>query len=80
MAAKRKPNAAFMKPVQPDATLAAVLPDRPIPHLYADQDLDVALRYTQEWPLIPVVRRTNISQLQGVIDLADVLGAYRRGG
>jgi chromatin remodeling complex protein RSC6 len=31
MAAKRKPNAAFMKPVQPDATLAAVVGDKAIP-------------------------------------------------
>ena len=29
--AKRKPNAAFMKPVQPDATLAAVVGSTPIP-------------------------------------------------
>ena len=28
---KRKPNAAFMKPVQPDATLSAVVGDKPIP-------------------------------------------------
>ena len=27
----RKPNAAFMKPVQPDAVLAAVVGDKPIP-------------------------------------------------
>jgi len=27
----RKPNAAFMKPVQPDATLAAVVGDKPVP-------------------------------------------------
>ena len=31
MAGKRKPNAAFMKPVQPDATLAAVVGDKPLP-------------------------------------------------
>jgi chromatin remodeling complex protein RSC6 len=31
MAAKRKPNAAFMKPVQPDATLAAVVGDKAMP-------------------------------------------------
>jgi upstream activation factor subunit UAF30 len=28
---KRKPNAAFMKPVQPDATLAAVVGSSPMP-------------------------------------------------
>jgi chromatin remodeling complex protein RSC6 len=31
MAAKRKPNAAFMKPVQPDSTLAAVVGDKAMP-------------------------------------------------
>jgi chromatin remodeling complex protein RSC6 len=29
--AARKPNAAFMKPVQPDAKLAAVVGDKPMP-------------------------------------------------
>ncbi|MFI5311781.1 MAG: SWIB/MDM2 domain-containing protein [Gemmatimonadales bacterium] len=29
--AKRKPNAAFMKPVQPDATLGAVVGSSPLP-------------------------------------------------
>jgi upstream activation factor subunit UAF30 len=29
--AKRKPNAAFMKPVQPSATLAEVVGSKPIP-------------------------------------------------
>jgi upstream activation factor subunit UAF30 len=31
MAAKRKPNAAFMKPVQPDAKLAEVVGSKPLP-------------------------------------------------
>jgi len=30
-AAKRKPNAAFMKPMQPDASLAAVVGSSPMP-------------------------------------------------
>ena len=30
-APKRKPNAAFMKPMQPDATLAKVVGDKPVP-------------------------------------------------
>ena len=29
--AARKPSAAFMRPVQPDATLAAVVGDKPLP-------------------------------------------------
>jgi upstream activation factor subunit UAF30 len=30
-AAKRKPNAAFMKPVQPSPQLAAIIGDKPVP-------------------------------------------------
>ncbi|MBV8141579.1 MAG: chloride channel protein, partial [Verrucomicrobia bacterium] len=58
--------------------LQSLLAERTIPHLYSDQDLDVALRYAQQWPLVPVVSRTNISRIQGVIDLAAVLSAYRK--
>ena len=31
MAAKRKPNAAFMKPVQPNETLSVVVGSKPLP-------------------------------------------------
>jgi upstream activation factor subunit UAF30 len=31
MAAKRKPNAAFMKPVQPNEKLAVIVGDKPLP-------------------------------------------------
>jgi hypothetical protein len=61
-------------------TLNAVLPERVVPHLYSDQELDVALRYTQEWKVIPVVSRTNHSRLRGVLELVDVLNAYRQAG
>lgn len=56
--------------------LDAVLPERFVPHLYSDQDLDVALRYTQDWNIVPVVRRTDITRLEGVIQLANVLNAF----
>lgn len=58
--------------------LDSVLPDRVVPYLYPDQDLDVALGYTQEWALIPVVSRTNNTRIKGVVELADVLHAYRQ--
>jgi CIC family chloride channel protein len=60
-----------------EQTLNAVLPDRAVPYLYPDQDLDVALGYAQEWTLIPVVSRTNNMRIQGVLELTDVLHAYR---
>ena len=38
-AKKRKPNAAFMKPVRPDATLAAVVGSIPIPRTQVTKKL-----------------------------------------
>jgi len=56
------------------------LPDRErlsLPHLHADQPLDVALRRIGDHPLLPVVSRTNLQHLEGVVSLADVLRAYQ---
>ena len=38
-AKKRKPNAAFMKPVSPDATLAAVVGSSPLPRTQVTKKL-----------------------------------------
>jgi len=38
-AKKRKPNAAFMKPVSPDATLAAVVGSTPLPRTQVTKKL-----------------------------------------
>jgi chromatin remodeling complex protein RSC6 len=40
----RKPNAAFMKPVQPDATLAAVVGDKAIPRTEVTKKLWAYIR------------------------------------
>ncbi|HXJ97165.1 MAG TPA: chloride channel protein [Terriglobia bacterium] len=56
------------------------LPDRQrlsLPHLHPDQPLDVALRRIGDHPLLPVVSRTNLQHLEGVVCLQDVLRAYR---
>lgn len=50
---------------------------RQIPVLHPDQPLDVALRYVDRWPLVPVVSRANINKLEGVITEHDVLERYR---
>jgi CIC family chloride channel protein len=68
----------FMAEGRSELTLNEILPDRLVPHVYSDQDLDVALRYTQEWKMIPVVSRTNVTRMKGVIQLDDVLNAYRQ--
>ena len=43
-AKKRKPNAAFMKPVQPDATLSAVVGNKPIPRTELTKKLWVYIK------------------------------------
>jgi CIC family chloride channel protein len=48
-----------------------------IPYLHPDQPLDVALRYVDRWPLVPVVNRANLRDLEGVITQHDVLERYR---
>ena len=44
MAAKRKPNAAFMKPVQPDDKLAAVVGSKPLPRTELTKKLWVYIK------------------------------------
>ena len=55
---KRKPNAAFMKPVQPDATLSAVVGDKPIPRTELTKKL---WAYIKKNALQDKKKRTNIN-------------------
>jgi upstream activation factor subunit UAF30 len=55
---KRKPNAAFMKPVQPDATLSAVVGDKPIPRTELTKKL---WAYIKKNSLQDKKKRTNIN-------------------
>jgi CIC family chloride channel protein len=48
-----------------------------IPYLHPDHPLDMALRYVDRWPLVPVVNRANLRQIEGVISQRDVLERYR---
>ena len=48
-----------------------------LPVLYPDQPLEEALSVIQIWPVLPVVSRADLGQLEGVINLADVLRVYR---
>jgi chloride channel protein, CIC family len=56
---------------------AAMFAERQLPFLHPDQPLDVALRYVDRWPLVPVVSRADFSKLEGVISEHDVLERYR---
>jgi CIC family chloride channel protein len=60
-----------------DFTLRSVLRIRQIPFLHPDLPLETALRYSHEWPLVPVVSRADYQKLEGVISQKDVLERYR---
>ena len=62
------------------ANVASLLSEQTVPYLHPDLPLEVALRYVDRWPLIPVVSRANLGQLEGVISQADVLRRYREFG
>jgi len=40
--------------------------------------LQVALRQATNYPLVPVLSRANVSRILGVIDLTDIMDAYRK--
>jgi CIC family chloride channel protein len=54
-----------------------LLPQTVLPYLHPDQPLDDALRSLAAWPLLPVVSRADLSKLEGVVALPDVLRTYR---
>jgi len=58
-------------------TLSSLVAIRHIPHLHPDQPLDMALRYVDRWPVVPVVSRADFRKLEGVISQRDVLQRYR---
>jgi len=55
---KRKPNAAFMKPVQPDVTLSAVVGNKPIPRTELTKKL---WAYIKKNKLQDAKKKTNIN-------------------
>jgi len=54
---------------------------REFPHVHADHTLDFAMRRIGEsgLPVLPVVSRTNIRELTGIVSMADILSAYAVG-
>ena len=52
----------------------------PVPFLHPDHPLEMALRYVDRWPVVPVVSRADVRQLEGVITQRDVLERYREFG
>jgi len=59
-----------------ELTLGSVLPGQSLPTLYPDLSLDSALRYVDDYPLIPVVNRADSHRLEGVISRDSVFQKY----
>jgi CIC family chloride channel protein len=57
-------------------TLASVLPAQSLPSLYPDLPLDSALRYVNDYPLIPVVNRADSHRLEGIVTRESVFEKY----
>jgi CIC family chloride channel protein len=62
-----------------ELTLGSVLRAQSLPSLYPDLPLDSALRYVNDYPLVPVVNRANSRQLEGVISRDSVFKKYGSG-
>ena len=60
--------------------LGSLLPIQSIPDLHPDHPLEMALRYVDRWPLVPVVSRADFGKLEGVISQRDILARYREFG
>jgi len=57
--------------------LENLLADRQIPCLHPDQPLDMALRYVDRWPIVPVVSRADQGKIEGIVTQEGVLERYR---
>jgi chloride channel protein, CIC family len=57
-------------------TLSSVLSAQPIPSLYPDLPLDSALRYVNDYALVPVVNRADSRRLEGVVSRDSVFKRY----
>jgi len=62
------------------SALEALLPIAPVPFLHPDHPLEMALRYVDRWPLVPVVSRADFRHLEGVVTQRHVLERYREFG
>jgi chloride channel protein, CIC family len=67
----------FAREGKGEMTLGSLLPPQPLPYLHPDSPLEMALRYVHQTPLVPVVSRADLRQLEGVISSEDVLAKYR---
>jgi len=60
-----------------EMTLSSLLPTQRLPYLHPDYPLEMALRYVHQMPLVPVLSRADLLQIEGVVSSEDVLAKYR---
>jgi CIC family chloride channel protein len=61
-----------------ELTLASALQAQSLPSLFPDLPLDSALRYVNDYPLIPVVNRADSHRLEGIVSRESVFEKYGR--
>lgn len=66
----------FFQEGKGELTLGSLLPPQMLPSLYPDLPLDAALRYVNDFALIPVVNRADFRRLEGVISRDSVFKKY----
>lgn len=59
-------------------TASEVKSKGPLPLLFPDESIEEAIRWLGDWPVIPVVNRADLGQLEGVLTFAAVLKAVRK--
>jgi CIC family chloride channel protein len=59
-----------------DVAVGSVLRGPPLPHVHPDHALDVALSRLGDTPFLPVVHRADLTKLEGIVSLTDILKAY----
>jgi hypothetical protein len=58
--------------------LGSLLVAQPLPVLHPDLPLDMALRYVNKTPLVPVVSRADFGKLEGIVSSESVLAKYHQ--
>ncbi len=59
-------------------TVAEANSQGPLPFVFRDMSLEEALHWAGDWPALPVLSRADLSQLEGVLALDDILKAFRK--
>jgi chloride channel protein, CIC family len=64
--------------VMRQVTAANIKYKGPLPLIFPDESLEEVLRWAGDWPVLAVVNRADLGQLEGILALADILRAFRQ--